>query len=98
MAQREAVLIVDDDPDVRTLMSNVLSEYGFAIFEASCGEEGLRMARERQPSAVVLDVQTRGCFWGPTTTFRSRSRSASCSRACRRWSAAGRGRPRAACG
>src|SRR5882672_6431449 len=44
MFQREAVLIVDDDPNVRALISNVLGEYGFATFEASCGEEALRMA------------------------------------------------------
>lgn len=60
MPHSETVLIVDDDPNVRALCSNVLSEYGFAIVEASCGEEALRMARERPPRVVVLDVRMPG--------------------------------------
>jgi len=60
MPHSEAVLIVDDDPNVRALVSNVLSEYGFAIVEASCGEEALRMAREHPPRVVVLDVRMPG--------------------------------------
>jgi DNA-binding NarL/FixJ family response regulator len=60
MPHSETVLIVDDDPNVRALCSNVLSEYGFAIVEASCGEEALRMAHERPPRVVVLDVRMPG--------------------------------------
>jgi DNA-binding NarL/FixJ family response regulator len=60
MSQSEPVLIVDDDPNVRALISNVLGEYGFAIFEASCGEEALRMAREHAPRVVLLDVRMPG--------------------------------------
>jgi len=60
MSQREAVLIVDDDPNVRALISNVLGEYGFATFEASCGEEALRMVREHRPRVVLLDVRMPG--------------------------------------
>ena len=56
----EPVLLVDDDPDVRSLMSNVLSEYGFVVYEASCGEEALRVARDRRPRVVVLDVRMPG--------------------------------------
>jgi DNA-binding NarL/FixJ family response regulator len=52
----EPVLVVDDDPNVRELVVNVLSEYGFQTFEASCGEEALHIARERPPRVVLLDV------------------------------------------
>ena len=60
MAQSKPILIVDDDPNVRALISNVLGEYGFAIFEASCGEEALHMAREHTPRVVLLDVKMPG--------------------------------------
>src|SRR2546430_12177043 len=60
MAQSKPILIVDDDPNVRALISNVLGEYGFAIFEASCGEEALHKAREHTPRVVLLDVKMPG--------------------------------------
>src|SRR2546427_5762460 len=60
MAQSKPILIVDDDPNVRALISNVLGEDGFAIFEAACGEEALHMAREHMPRVVLLDVKMPG--------------------------------------
>ncbi|TMB63808.1 MAG: response regulator transcription factor [Chloroflexi bacterium] len=52
----ELVVVVDDDPNVRGLIVNLLSDYGFETAEASCGEEALRFVRERPPDVVLLDV------------------------------------------
>ena len=60
MPQSEPILIVDDDPNVRALISNVLGEYGFTILEASSGEQALRAAREHRPRVVLLDVKMPG--------------------------------------
>ena len=51
------VLVVDDEAPIRTLISNSLREHGYRTVEASDGVEGLRMATELRPAAVVLDIE-----------------------------------------
>jgi signal transduction histidine kinase/DNA-binding response OmpR family regulator len=50
------VLVIDDDPAVRDLLDRSLRKHGFGVATAASGEEGLRLARELQPQAIVLDV------------------------------------------
>jgi CheY-like chemotaxis protein len=50
------VLVVDDDPAVRELLGRFLGDDGYRVATAADGEEGLRLARELRPSAIVLDV------------------------------------------
>jgi CheY-like chemotaxis protein len=50
------ILIVDDYAGARYLRSRILSEAGYEVIEAGHGEEALRIAAERQPSLVLLDV------------------------------------------
>jgi PAS domain S-box-containing protein len=50
------VLIIDDDPSVRDLMSRTLSQEGIYTVTASDGEHGLRNARELKPDLIFLDV------------------------------------------
>ncbi|MBC7647211.1 MAG: response regulator transcription factor [Pseudopedobacter sp.] len=58
MMQR--VLVVDDDPSVRNFLKRGLAYEGFAVDLAESGEVGLRMARERQPDFVILDLMMPG--------------------------------------
>ena len=53
---RRPILIVDDYAGARYMRSRILSEAGYEVIEASHGEEALRLAAERQPSLVLLDV------------------------------------------
>jgi adenylate cyclase len=52
----ECVLVIDDDPTARDLISDHLRHAGFAVITAAGGREGLERAREYRPIAVTLDV------------------------------------------
>ncbi|HEY9646004.1 MAG TPA: PAS domain S-box protein [Chroococcidiopsis sp.] len=50
------VLVVDDDPTIRELMSRYLCKEGFVVETAATGEEGLARAQELRPDVITLDV------------------------------------------
>jgi CheY-like chemotaxis protein len=54
------VLVVDDDPMGRKLVTLHLREAGFAVETASTGEEALRMAQGTPPDAILSDVRMTG--------------------------------------
>jgi CheY-like chemotaxis protein len=54
------VLVVDDDPQARELMQRFLQKEGFPVVTASSGLEALKLARQRRPIAVTLDVMMPG--------------------------------------
>jgi len=58
--QSDTVLVIDDDPAARDLMSRFLSREGFHPETAASGEEGLRLARQIHPVAITLDVMMPG--------------------------------------
>ena len=49
-------LVVEDDPATRALETDVLVEGGFNVLEARNGEDALRLAQEKQPGVVLLDI------------------------------------------
>src|SRR5579864_3706212 len=49
-------LVVDDEPHVVELISDVLTSEGFAVTAAADGPAALRRARASQPDVVVLDI------------------------------------------
>lgn len=53
---RSVVLIIDDDPMARDMLSRMLSSEGYDVLTAEDGETALRLARERRPLAITLDV------------------------------------------
>jgi DNA-binding NarL/FixJ family response regulator len=58
--QREAILIVDDDPSVRVAIAMMLSDAGYITREAETGRDALRAARLSPPALVLLDVNIPG--------------------------------------
>jgi len=52
------VLVIDDSPGVRTLLTNVLPLLGFDVVGAAAGDpQGVTMAITKQPDVIVLDMQ-----------------------------------------
>ena len=60
MAQNKNILVVEDDPDIKELISFNLSNQGHQVFEASNGELGIEKAREKLPDLILLDLMLPG--------------------------------------
>jgi putative two-component system response regulator len=56
MQQTGTVLIVDDQPENLTSLSEALTSLGYDVLLAGDGLNALRTARERQPDVILLDV------------------------------------------
>jgi signal transduction histidine kinase/DNA-binding response OmpR family regulator len=66
------VLVIDDDPSVRDLVKRSLEKEGFRVETVSNGKDGLRRARELQPSAITLDVMMPGMDgWAVLTALKA---------------------------
>ncbi len=50
------VLIVEDNLDNRMIYRTILEHYGYEVLEAADGEAGVRLARERLPDLVLMDI------------------------------------------
>ena len=50
------ILIVDDEPDVVTMMQRALSTEGFEVLTAYDGLAALDIAETEQPDVIVLDI------------------------------------------
>lgn len=55
-AQDKTVLVVDDEPDVRDYLSQILMDAGFNVRTAADGREALEMIRADPPDFVSLDL------------------------------------------
>lgn len=53
---KKKILIVEDDPGIRVILQDALSEKGYDVESASDGERGLEMALEIKPDLLILDV------------------------------------------
>ena len=56
----ELILVVEDHDKNRKLVRDVLTFKGYEIIEAETGEEGVRLAQERHPSLVLMDIRLPG--------------------------------------
>ena len=56
MNKTTSILVVDDDPAILQIYSEILRAEGYEVWEASTGQQGLQAARERRPDLVLLDV------------------------------------------
>jgi two-component system nitrogen regulation response regulator NtrX len=50
------ILIVDDEADIRMLISGILADEGYAVREGGDSDEALDAVRARRPNLVILDI------------------------------------------
>jgi two-component system cell cycle response regulator DivK len=57
---RRLILIVDDDANSRILLRDMLELSGYSTCDTDTAEEGVRVAGEKRPALVLMDVQLPG--------------------------------------
>ena len=60
LGPRTAVLVVEDDADIRELLRYNLDQEGFAVEQAADGAEALRLIERRVPELLILDLMLPG--------------------------------------
>ncbi len=52
-----SILLVDDEIEIIEMLSGLLIEHNYLVFEATSGKEGLRIYREKKPQIVITDLK-----------------------------------------
>jgi CheY-like chemotaxis protein len=56
-ATKKHILIVDDEPDVREVLSQALAVKGYRVTAAEAGHEALRLVKSDPPQLMISDLQ-----------------------------------------
>ncbi len=56
-ATKPTILLVDDNPQIRSFIRPALEENGFGCLEAANGDEAISLAESHLPDLVVLDIE-----------------------------------------
>ncbi|HRB15558.1 MAG TPA: PAS domain S-box protein [Nitrospira sp.] len=54
---RPPILIVDDDPDIRESLTDMLGHEGYLVHSAASGTDALQQAKQTRYDAALLDIQ-----------------------------------------
>jgi CheY-like chemotaxis protein len=54
--ERREILVVDDDKVTLRTLENILIREGFAVIPLSLGREAVRIAKDRSPALIILDI------------------------------------------
>lgn len=54
--KQKTILIVEDEEPLRKILRSVLEKNNFSILEAANGKEGMKVALEKHPDLVLLDL------------------------------------------
>jgi len=65
------ILIIEDDPEERLILSRELKKEGFIVYEAPTGEEGLRIFKEDKPELIIIT-------WDYEDTIKENSKEIKC--------------------
>jgi two-component system alkaline phosphatase synthesis response regulator PhoP len=55
-----SILVVDDDPEIVTMLSTRLTKRGYKVSTANDGHSALELAKKEQPDLMLLDVMMPG--------------------------------------
>jgi two-component system, OmpR family, alkaline phosphatase synthesis response regulator PhoP len=56
MPKQTRILLIDDDPDVHTVVKKILDPKSYEVISAYDGFEGLRKVVDERPDLIILDV------------------------------------------
>jgi DNA-binding response OmpR family regulator len=56
----QSILVIDDEPEIRRFLSKVFQKDHFIVFEADTGEAGVRLAQQKLPTLITLDLRLPG--------------------------------------
>jgi two-component system cell cycle response regulator DivK len=57
MGSMKRILVVEDTPDTRQIMRDLLTSAGFEVIEAEDGADGIEAAVRHQPDLILMDMQ-----------------------------------------
>lgn len=60
MSQGDLILVVDDEPPIRTILKYMLEKEGFSVQLAASGDEAIEWLKTHEPDLVLLDVMMPG--------------------------------------
>ncbi|HWA26137.1 MAG TPA: response regulator [Lacunisphaera sp.] len=58
--KRPKILVIDDDKDIRVLITEILDQSGYEVFTAASGQQGLELAAQMVPNLIILDLMMPG--------------------------------------
>ena len=56
MTIKNTIVIIDDEPQIRKVLTIALESAGFKVVEAETGNEGIVQAATTHPQLVILDL------------------------------------------
>jgi two-component system OmpR family response regulator len=58
--QLRVAVVIEDEPDIRSLLADVLEQAGFEVHTAGTGLDGIELVRDHDPVVTTLDVSMPG--------------------------------------
>lgn len=74
MSETYQILVVDDDASIVNIIETALSQAGYSVCTAGDGDTACRLAREKHPHLIIMDVMMPKCN-GILATVRIRQES-----------------------
>jgi DNA-binding response OmpR family regulator len=56
MSDKQAILIVEDEPELSEMLSEYLTAQGYEVFTAAWGEDAVKICQDKTPNLVLLDI------------------------------------------
>ena len=56
MDKNKTIMVVDDNPDIVTIVKTILEGKGYAVQSAYSGQEVFNLLGEKNPDLIVLDI------------------------------------------
>jgi|SRR3990170_1663837 len=56
MDTNKTIMVVDDNPDIITIVKTILEGKGYKVLSAASGAELLNMLKDQKPDLIILDI------------------------------------------